>query len=276
VDFFHPACASIFAISARCTGVSLLTASYGGISLSFLNLARGDPAHHNGGSNRVSGAAFAFRTARHKAGLYFVNLYLPEFQAVIEYAPMGDGYNFQVLSREILSRSQATDWETARKEWVLTDIYESEESETCLCHHFPIREICVIRNRLNGQRTEVGNVCVKRFLGIRSDLIFSGIKRIRKDMSKSLNADSIVFFQQNNVITGSGLRSTSDARNPASGPGPDGRPAPGVANTAVCQRAAHRQRCRNPGQAHIVREQGAIALCGSSMKSMQPCAPLFA
>jgi len=31
-----------------------------------------------------------------------------------------------------------------------------------------------------------------------------------------------------------------------------------------------------PGQAHIVREQGAIALCGSSMKSMQPSAPLDA
>lgn len=114
---------------------------------------------------------------------------------------MGDGYNFQVLSREILSRSQAADWETARKEWVLIEIYESDEAETCLCEHWPIREICVIRNRLNGQSTEVGNVCVKRFLGIRSDLIFAGIKRIRRDISKSLNADSIVFFYERGIIT---------------------------------------------------------------------------
>ncbi|UGY04765.1 hypothetical protein [Bradyrhizobium quebecense] len=114
---------------------------------------------------------------------------------------MGDGYNFQVLSQQILTRSQATDWDTARKEWVLTDIYESDEAETCLCEHWPIREICVIRNRLNGQSTEVGNVCVKRFLGIRSDLIFAGIKRIRKDISKSLNADSIVFFHERGIIT---------------------------------------------------------------------------
>jgi len=73
---------------------------------------------------------------------------------------MGDGYNFQVLKREILNRSKARDWETAKKEWRLTDIYEAEESETCLCEHFPIREICVIHNGTTGQTTEVGNVCV--------------------------------------------------------------------------------------------------------------------
>ncbi len=114
---------------------------------------------------------------------------------------MSESYNFKILSREILSMSQATDWETARKEWALVDIIEADEPETCLCGHFPIMEICEIHNRVTGVKTEVGNVCVKRFMGVRSDLIFTGVKRIRKDISKSLNADSIAFFKQRNLLT---------------------------------------------------------------------------
>jgi hypothetical protein len=41
---------------------------------------------------------------------------------------------------------------------------------------------------------------VKRFLGIRSDLIFEGVKRIRKDPNKALNEDAIVFFHNAKVI----------------------------------------------------------------------------
>ena len=97
--------------------------------------------------------------------------------------------------------SKATNWETARKEWVLIDIIEAEEPETCLCEHYPIIEICEIRNRITGKTTDVGNVCVKRFLGVRSDLIFTGIKRIGKDSEKSLNADCIAFFKQRGLLT---------------------------------------------------------------------------
>ena len=113
---------------------------------------------------------------------------------------MSDGYNFRQLKAEILAMSKATDWEIARKEWALVDIIEADEPETCLCGHFPIAEICEIRNSVTGHTTEVGNVCVKRFLGVRSDLIFTGIKKIRKDPTKSLNADSITFFRERGLL----------------------------------------------------------------------------
>src|SRR5262249_3168608 len=119
--------------------------------------------------------------------------------------------------REILNLSRATDWETARKEWALTEIYEADEDETCLCEHFPIREICVIRNTVTGLSTEVGNVCVKRFLGIRSDLIFAAIKRIKSDLNKILNTDSAVFFFRRGIITAweySFLQNTARKRSP--------------------------------------------------------------
>jgi hypothetical protein len=115
---------------------------------------------------------------------------------------MGDGYNFVQLKKHILPLSKAVDWETARNEWSLTEIYESDDLETCPCGHHPIVEICVIHNRITGKNTEVGNVCVKRFLGIRSDLIFSAIKKIRRDNTKALNAPAIALFHQHKILNG--------------------------------------------------------------------------
>jgi hypothetical protein len=114
---------------------------------------------------------------------------------------MGEGHNFKQLRDHILARSKATDWDVARKEWALVHLFESEEPDTCPCGHFPIIEICVIANRVTKQTTEVGNVCVRRFLGFRSDLIFAAIKRIGKDTTKSLNADAIAFFQTRGLFT---------------------------------------------------------------------------
>ena len=113
---------------------------------------------------------------------------------------MGDGYNLQQLKAHILPLSDAVSWDVAVKEWSLTGIHSADEPETCSCGHFPIMEICSIHNRVTGKSTEVGNVCVKRFLGLRSDLIFAAIKRIKKDPDKSLNADSIVFFHERKLL----------------------------------------------------------------------------
>lgn len=113
---------------------------------------------------------------------------------------MGEGHNFRQLKEAILALSAATDWEVARKEWSLVDISEADEPQTCLCGHFPIVEICTIANRVTNRQAEIGNRCVKRFLGLRSDLIFTAIKRIRKDIEKSLNADAIVFFHERGLL----------------------------------------------------------------------------
>jgi hypothetical protein len=113
---------------------------------------------------------------------------------------MGDGYNFEQLKTAILALSRATDWETAKKEWRLVDISEADEPERCLCGHYPIIELCTIANATTGNAVDVGNVCVKRFLGFRSDLIFQSLKRIRADLDKSLGPDATAFFNQRGVI----------------------------------------------------------------------------
>lgn len=95
------------------------------------------------------------------------------------------------LTHEIIARSESSIWVAAKLEWVLHEIYDTEEPETCLCGHYPIKELCVLRNKINDGRATVGNCCVKKFMGLPSDLIFQAVKRVRADSSKSLNAESL-------------------------------------------------------------------------------------
>jgi hypothetical protein len=113
---------------------------------------------------------------------------------------MGDGYNFEQLKGAILKLSRATDWDVAKREWRLVEISEADEPETCLCGHYPILELCMIANATTGNTVDVGNVCVKRFLGFRSDLIFHSLKRIRSDRDKAIGPDATAFFHERGVI----------------------------------------------------------------------------
>jgi len=97
------------------------------------------------------------------------------------------------LTQRVIALSESKSWDSAKLEWRLSEVYEAEEPETCLCGHFPIIEICVLANKLNGKITHVGNCCVKKFIGLPSDKIFQAIKRIRKDNEKSLNAEAIQY-----------------------------------------------------------------------------------
>ncbi len=95
------------------------------------------------------------------------------------------------LIEEIIILSVADTWDEAKIEWQLAEIYHQEEPDTCLCSHFPINEICVLRNKRNNLTTQVGNICVKKFLGLPSDLMFQALRRIAKDETRALNAETI-------------------------------------------------------------------------------------
>lgn len=95
------------------------------------------------------------------------------------------------LTQEIINLSQSNYWDTAKLEWSLSEVFEAEEPETCLCGHFPIIEICILQNKLNHQFATVGNCCVKKFLGLPSSKIFQAVKRVRNNEEKSLNEEAI-------------------------------------------------------------------------------------
>lgn len=95
------------------------------------------------------------------------------------------------LIKEIIKLSEANIWDEAKVEWTLSKVHEVDEPQTCLCGHSPIIEICLLRNKYNGNVAEVGNCCVKKFIGLCSDKIFGAVKRVRKDREKSLNIETI-------------------------------------------------------------------------------------
>lgn len=95
------------------------------------------------------------------------------------------------LAAAIVALSAGRTWDEAKLEWQLDEVYNQDEPDTCLCGHFPIVEICVLRNSCNGNTAEVGNVCVKKFLGLPSDRIFNAIARVAGDIERALNAEAV-------------------------------------------------------------------------------------
>jgi len=101
-----------------------------------------------------------------------------------------------------MARSVATDWHDARREWDLSSIFFTgpDEPGTCLCGHFPIREHCVLANRVNGNLAVVGNVCVKRFLGIDSEELFAAFRRIIRNHEAALSERAIDYAYERGWI----------------------------------------------------------------------------
>lgn len=97
------------------------------------------------------------------------------------------------LSTEIVKLSESTDWDSAKLEWSLATVYEAEEPETCLCGHYPIIELCILTNTYNQHTATVGNCCVKKFMGLRSDKLFDAIKKIKKEPRKSVNSEMLLY-----------------------------------------------------------------------------------
>lgn len=119
--------------------------------------------------------------------------------------------NFENLVAHILPLSRADDFETARNEWKLYDIELSVEWDNCPCGQ-DIKEICYIRNQLNGKETYVGNVCVNRFLGMDTGNIFDGLKRIISDPSANPNEDLIIYAYRQGYITDKDYHFSMDTR----------------------------------------------------------------
>jgi hypothetical protein len=114
---------------------------------------------------------------------------------------MGGGHNEIKFKSAILALSRSHDWDEAKAEWKLHFVYNDTEDRSCECEHSPIHQICVIENRKNGNKAEVGNVCVRRFLRLLSNRVFSVIKRLRNDINKSLNPVSLDLFRDRGVIS---------------------------------------------------------------------------
>lgn len=106
------------------------------------------------------------------------------------------------LIEEIICLSESKEWDFAKLEWKFESAYYSEYLQRCLCGHYPIKNICVIKNRENSLITEVGNCCINKFLGIDDgNKIFSSVKRVQEDISASISAEVIEYLLRKNAIS---------------------------------------------------------------------------
>ena len=108
------------------------------------------------------------------------------------------------LVEGILQCSRSKIWDIAKSEWKLDGIDKLDrdtEPLTCLCGHYPIRELCYIHNEFTGQRLIVGNCCILRFTGLDSKRIFSSLKRVKRDNRRAFNADFINMAYDHDLLS---------------------------------------------------------------------------
>jgi hypothetical protein len=111
-------------------------------------------------------------------------------------------YNHEILKKEILIRSKSKEWEPAKLEWDLTRVIllNNENAEKCLCSHYPIKELCFIKNRETGEETLVGNCCVKKFMEKDTTLHFSTLKTIIKQPEEPLSKVRLSKLSKKGII----------------------------------------------------------------------------
>jgi hypothetical protein len=75
-----------------------------------------------------------------------------------------NGEKIALIIPKLLEYSDATRWADAKFEWRLNHIWyaDIEDARTCECGHYPICEICVVENVVNGTSLEIGNCCVNQ------------------------------------------------------------------------------------------------------------------
>ncbi len=101
------------------------------------------------------------------------------------------GHNFENLKAHILPLSESNYFNKAKKEWVLIGVHLDDDWDECPCGK-EIKELCYIENELNGNKTYVGNVCVKQFIEIDTGNLFAGLRRIMEDIEANANEDLII------------------------------------------------------------------------------------
>lgn len=110
------------------------------------------------------------------------------------------GSNQETLKQHILDLSEAKTFEDARKEWDFVSAHIYEDENYCPCGQM-IKEVCFLRNRINGEETYVGNVCVKRFMDITFDRnLFIGLKKIHLDNMARPNTAVIDYSMENGFL----------------------------------------------------------------------------
>lgn len=107
--------------------------------------------------------------------------------------------SFEKLKSHITALSVSSSYQIAKTEWEVTTFEYVEDFDNCPCGH-EIKELCYLRNKLNGNETYVGNVCVRQFLGIDTGNVFAGLRRIMQNHDANPNEDLIRYAYKKGYV----------------------------------------------------------------------------
>lgn len=75
---------------------------------------------------------------------------------------------FETFCKVLILNSEADNYHQAVEEWEFMDTYK--EDNKCICGK-NIVNVCIIRNQLNDNKSNVGNVCIKKFMDKNEKLV---------------------------------------------------------------------------------------------------------
>jgi hypothetical protein len=102
----------------------------------------------------------------------------------------------------VIELSNSKRWVLAKLEWGFDYAYYSLSDQRCLCGHYPIRQIGVIRNLSHYNIAEMGNCCVNKFLGTsEANKIFSSISRLNKNLSRSMSEEALRYLRHKDQVS---------------------------------------------------------------------------
>lgn len=119
-------------------------------------------------------------------------------------------HNEAKLKQHVLALSTSKEWDTARKEWCLTNIRKLPKPGRCPCGHNPITYVCEITNTINGRTTNIGNVCIQKFMSLETD-IFSSAMSVIVSPQSNLSARAIEYAQDHKLLSEEQVRTLNSA-----------------------------------------------------------------
>ncbi len=118
--------------------------------------------------------------------------------------PNGGSGGYQLIER-ILALSVSKLWKEAKEEWIHIDTYFAEtlsERKACTCGHYPIKEICIIKNIKNENEAIVGNCCILRFTEQVDKKVFKALseRRINQALISLAYKDNKINYREKNFL----------------------------------------------------------------------------
>ena len=105
------------------------------------------------------------------------------------------------LAKEIIARSDSKDWDSARAEWALIEVYDVDGPETCLCGHFPIHRICILQRRGTPREVTVGRCCVKLFIDPDVDKVTQACQALWENIDRAVSGSVVVWLHGRGMIS---------------------------------------------------------------------------